>query len=136
MIFIYRLICPIENTVKYIGITKDPRGRIKGHCGESSNKDKKVWIKKLARKKLKPIMVVFDMVEKSKVKQYEAMYINLYNDNGYTLLNIVNNNSRIVRVKNNTIQKTNKKKRQEKSKREVLALNYLKSIKKDRLKKP
>lgn len=55
MEFIYSLTCPIENRVKYIGLTKNPNTRLSQHINNPS-KNVKVWIDYLKASNKLPIM--------------------------------------------------------------------------------
>lgn len=60
---IYSLDCPIDNSVRYIGITsRSPRQRLKEHFFDSkkTNPYKWAWIKSLKRKGLKPAIRVLE----------------------------------------------------------------------------
>jgi len=94
MIFIYTLICPINNVVKYIGITNNRETRLNQHKQEDSKSRKGLWIKMLRKKKKIPIMKVIDMVTEDQKHIMEKYYIKLYIDNGFDLLN-----SKIASVK-------------------------------------
>jgi len=65
--YIYSLNCPIENKIKYIGMSKDPKKRLYSHTSECyfdfldntknrKNQPKIDWIAKLKNEKLKPIV--------------------------------------------------------------------------------
>lgn len=54
---IYKLIDPISNETRYIGLTfNDLKLRLKSHCSEKSKSHKSNWIKKLRSNGLKPII--------------------------------------------------------------------------------
>ena len=134
MIFVYRLICPIEKTVKYIGITSDLNRRFSSHRSEYTSKEKMNWIKSLRKKRLIPKIEIIDMVECSRAKEFELHYINLYISNGFNLLNVINNpkKKKVVKIKVVEIDKS----KLESTKRVQNAKNYLKSIKNNSFKKP
>ena len=49
MNYIYGLVCPIDGTVKYIGVTKDIKARMRIHRTSKANKDVYKWTLKLKR---------------------------------------------------------------------------------------
>ena len=68
MYYIYTLVCPLENRVRYIGQTKSSlQKRLSQHIWESK-KDKKRyshkdnWILKLSRLNLKPIISHIEII--------------------------------------------------------------------------
>lgn len=92
--YIYILICPIENKVKYIGRTIKPEIRLKAHltCSDGSP-EKRNWIKKLKRKKLKPIMEIVDSTFglDMDAENLESEIIEEYNNLGHVLINAKKN---------------------------------------------
>lgn len=57
---LYYLKCPIENIPRYIGITDNPKRRLKKHLNDKKHKNyhKDNWIKKLQENNLLPEMVI------------------------------------------------------------------------------
>ncbi len=78
--YIYALIDPENNIVRYIGKTVVPKFRLSGHISESkiTNTYKSKWIRKLLRKNLKPIFKILKICNLSDFVKYETEYINLY----------------------------------------------------------
>ena len=87
MIFVYTLICPIDNAVKYIGITTNPEVRFDGNLKDPCKNAKTKWIKLLKKKKLSPIMKIIDMVPEKDKFEFEHHYISLYLKHGFSLVN-------------------------------------------------
>ena len=126
MIFVYTLICPVESVVKYIGITKDPEGRLSQHCGDVFHKEKNKWVRFLKKKKLKPVMKIIDMVPEKDKLTWEQHYVQLYKNNGAELLNKITNPKKIVIKRNNS---TIKKEKEIKIKKKIkYPKEYFKSI--------
>lgn len=80
---IYKLIDPITNEVRYIGLTINTlKQRLKSHMSDSSKTHKSFWIRKLREENLKPIIeVVEDNIssyEEACLK--EVYYIDLYKE--------------------------------------------------------
>lgn len=81
MYYIYELICPIENVVKYIGLSKNPQKRYYSHLTEGNwhfsnlmsfngfrklNNRKVEWISNLKKQGLKPLLnIIFEFEIKS-----------------------------------------------------------------------
>lgn len=80
---LYILICPIDNCVRYVGITsKSLKERLKIHIRNRNRKKnyyKENWIQKLKKQNLKPqIKLVADKLSKEKACQMEIDLIALY----------------------------------------------------------
>jgi len=78
---IYKLIDPITNEIRYIGLTINTlKQRLKSHMSENGKSHKIMWVQKLKKNKLKPIIeVVEDNIysyEEACLK--EIHYIDLY----------------------------------------------------------
>lgn len=82
--YIYGLVDPTDNIVKYVGSTINPLARWSEHCNEIPYNTKGDWIKKLRKKGKRPYMVLFKFVYISKSKRMENYYIWLYRE---TVLN-------------------------------------------------
>lgn len=66
MNYIYVLICPIENKIRYVGKSKNPKTRYKQHLKDAEKKQntkKQKWIRELKSKKLYPIIKIIDKEE-------------------------------------------------------------------------
>lgn len=86
--YVYALVCPIENMVKYVGATKNPDLRYKNHLKTSVNKRKGDWIKSLNEKGKTPVMkILFSTNSITDCADKERFYINSYR------LTILNSNS-------------------------------------------
>lgn len=97
--FIYILIDPLTNHVRYVGKANDPKERFKGHMKESlkKNKDDEIiqnhkinWINKLKIKNLSPVLEIVDEVLDSEWRFWETHYISLYKSWGFDLVNLTN----------------------------------------------
>ena len=79
---IYLLICPIENIVRYVGISVDPKERFGVHCSpsqEKENEHKFRWIQKLKKQGLLPeLKVIAEQVEKKEAERREVDLIAYY----------------------------------------------------------
>ena len=78
--YIYILICPVDNTIRYVGVTVTTKSSLKQHMvGHEGILEKIIWINSLKKNKLKPILEVV-AVEKSKdmAHHMEALFIQKY----------------------------------------------------------
>lgn len=86
--YIYLLIDPRDNEVRYVGKTSNPKSRLSGHiteCKKETVKHRRSrWIKSLLRDKLKPIITFVKVCPLSEFEKYEAEYIKLYSSNKLT----------------------------------------------------
>jgi len=88
--FIYCLICPKTNILKYIGKSKDPIERFRKHLSKNSLVDitkKNNWLVSLLRENLIPIMEIIDEVPENEIDYCEKFYIELFKSYGLDLLN-------------------------------------------------
>lgn len=84
---IYELICPIENIVKYVGMSRNPMGRFRSHQkgDEKSTKD----FFKRAKQNGKKVILKIRMwdLEKTEAIQKESEIISYYKGLGLCILN-------------------------------------------------
>ena len=65
-IYIYALVDPRDDQVRYVGQTRQPKTRLIGHSNPCSNKGdgpKQVWIRELLSHNLKPVMKILETLE-------------------------------------------------------------------------
>ena len=73
---LYKLICPIENKIRYIGITNNPNLRLKHHLTCKNNKLKYEWIKRLKGFNQKPIMKIiqkYDTLKEAEIQEQKLI---------------------------------------------------------------
>jgi hypothetical protein len=106
--YIYGLIDPHNNKIKYIGKAKDPHNRFKSHLSKPSTL-LNPWFKKLKSEGKEPILTILEVVEKYNALDIEKEYIKKYKDNN--LYNINNNHKNspehlreIIKNKNKEIE--------------------------------
>lgn len=87
---IYALIDPRSNDIKYIGVTSDPRQRLKSHLSEVGNIRKRRWIRELANEGLKPSMKIIEVVQSTEI-QREVYWIKVLREHGCDLFNAAHN---------------------------------------------
>lgn len=90
--FIYGLIDPRTNQIKYIGKSDNPKKRLKEHISESRKKNKfgtkkENWINKLFSLNLKPKLKIINKVKFEEYNYWEEFYIKEYKNKGAKLLN-------------------------------------------------
>lgn len=91
MPFIYTLIDPTTNEIRYVGKANNPERRLSSHIyqhSDASNPHKHNWIKKLRRQGLRPIMQIVEICADSEWKQREKYWIAKYRKSNHKLLNI------------------------------------------------
>lgn len=78
--YIYGLVDPRNNKIRYIGKTINPKSRMYSHFNEIKyyNTYKSRWIKKILSLKLKPIMKILKICPLEDFEKYEAEYIKIY----------------------------------------------------------
>lgn len=80
--FIYGLYCPLDEQIKYIGKSNDPKGRYRKHLQMCDNNNQKnEWISKLINSGLKPILKILEEVNIEDWKNKEKEYIKNYGSN-------------------------------------------------------
>jgi len=87
---IYYLICPIDNKVRYVGKTKNPKARYKTHIKtlDKTNTPKKAWLENLFSKNLMPKLQIVQTVDNPETaRELEQWHVDLHKE---TTLNIHN----------------------------------------------
>lgn len=86
--YIYGLIDPRNNQIRYIGKTVNPKNRLSGHITESRNLNnihyRAKWIRKLTRLELKPKITFLKVCSLDEFEKYETEYIKIYSNNRLT----------------------------------------------------
>lgn len=84
--YIYALLDPITDEVRYIGKTVNPKYRLQQHIHESKtiNNHRGNWIKSLLREDKKPILKILKICPLSDFEKYETEYIKFYKSNNLT----------------------------------------------------
>jgi hypothetical protein len=88
--FIYALVDPRTDEIRYIGKSDNPKKRLIGHLKPSQLRfcnHKNAWIKSLLQINLKPNLVILEKVSAIEWKQKEQYYIQLYKNKGCNLTN-------------------------------------------------
>ena len=92
MVYIYMLIDPVTNLVRYIGKADNIQIRLKEHIRKSkyTKTHKNNWINSLLEKDLKPIVEVIDMVSDNEWGFWEQFWIDQFKNWGFNLTNMAN----------------------------------------------
>jgi predicted GIY-YIG superfamily endonuclease len=90
MYFVYVLIDPRDDAVRYVGMTNDVYTRFSQHLrGDGNNISKNMWIAELRELNLMVIMRTIETVEtQEEVREREAYWIRHYSSQGSDLLNL------------------------------------------------
>jgi len=89
--FIYILIDPDTNLVRYVGKSNKPKRRYYKHCSRSDKKTHKVnWINKLLNENKKPILEVIDEVPIEEWVFWESYWVSQFKTWGFNLTNNTN----------------------------------------------
>ncbi len=100
MIYIYILLDPRTNEIRYLGKTNDTKERLYGHLYEKGKLGHKYkWIQQLKKNGLKPIIEILDTVPKEEEEFWEKHYISLLKSWGIRLTNFTDggNNPPVIR---------------------------------------
>ena len=87
--YIYILIDPLTNQIRYVGKANDPKKRYLSHKNKSKDKNthKRNWINKVMLKGVYPEIEVIDKVLKSEWKYWEKWWIMYFKSIGADLIN-------------------------------------------------
>lgn len=88
--WVYALVDPRDDEVKYIGLAQDPYVRYKAHANGSQNTSsnaRREWVLSLRSSGLKPVMVLLEKVSVREGRQAEETWIQRCERKGARLLN-------------------------------------------------
>lgn len=86
--FIYALVDPITEQVRYIGKSNNPRKRYNAHLTDTRfSKHKINWIKKLKEQSLVPVLQILEEVSQEIWQERERYWIAFYREHGHNLIN-------------------------------------------------
>jgi len=86
--YIYALVDPITNDIRYIGRTANPKARLRTHLKKDKNQAKSKWVEGLLAKGLTPKMVILDKAYGYEAVRLEDHWIHRMIDEGCDLFNI------------------------------------------------
>jgi len=85
--FIYCLIDPRDQAVRYIGKANDPLERYWNHFNKREHTHKRSWFDNLKKNNCKAILEILDEVPFDEWQFWETFYISLYKSWGFSLCN-------------------------------------------------
>lgn len=89
--FVYSLSDPRNGLVKYIGITKNPKERLRKHLSQKNVTLKNNWVKSLLSNGVTPIMTLVDSsIDRESINEKEKQWIIKYREWGCDLKNMTN----------------------------------------------
>ena len=88
LMFIYVLVDPRTNKIRYVGRAVNTKNRLKGHMHGKDGKHTRNWIEQLKRKGMKPRLLVVEIVSDENWRDAERKWIAYYRANGTRLTNI------------------------------------------------
>ncbi len=88
-VYIYALIDPRNNHVRYIGKAKNPDERYKNHFNSARDRNthKRNWINSVRKDGFRPELLILDEVPQDNWQWWESFYISLYKTYGFNLVN-------------------------------------------------
>jgi group I intron endonuclease len=105
---IYKLIDPLTNETRYIGLTfNDLKQRLRSHCSENSKSHKSNWIKKLKSEGLKPIIesIEDNISSYDECCEREIFYIEKFKLDGHRLTNSATGGNKNKKMSDETRKK-------------------------------
>src|SRR3990167_4036755 len=76
--YIYGLVDPRDERIRYVGKSNNPRARLRAHFREMRNSKpchRTAWLSNLVSNGLKPIIIILDRVSIDEWQQWEQYYI-------------------------------------------------------------
>lgn len=83
--YIYGLVDPGKNEVRYVGRTKDPAKRLRDHCNRKCGWVMWQWVVSIRPEK--PRMIILEECSEEQAEDREHFWINVYKAVGANLLN-------------------------------------------------
>lgn len=80
MIYIYKLIDPKNNEVRYVGKTINIKRRYKQHLYDKRTSHKSSWVQSLRNQKLKPILEILEICNTDNWKEREIYWISQFSN--------------------------------------------------------
>lgn len=78
MAFVYLLQDPRDKTIRYVGVTNNPKRRLSQHKTSPANKKLKTWIDSLKSQNIEPDMLIIDEAKREDALEIEANMIWLF----------------------------------------------------------
>jgi hypothetical protein len=108
-VYIYALIDPRNDHVRYIGKANNPEDRYKDHYNSARDKNthKRNWINNVRKDGLRPELLILDEVSIDNWRYWECFYISLYKTYGFNLVNYTNGGDGLTLSNSGTWKKGN-----------------------------
>lgn len=87
--YIYALVDPRDNAVRYIGKANNPRRRLREHINRPEDSHKGRWINIILGLNIKPSMIILEEVSYENWQVREIYWIEFYRSQGHNLTNIL-----------------------------------------------
>lgn len=84
---VYALRCPLENCVKYVGASSNPKRRLHSHCHSPATGQMQDWLEGLAVKGLRPDLILLAQYDCEWWQDIEREWIWRFINDGHPLLN-------------------------------------------------
>lgn len=98
-IYIYALIDPLTNQVRYIGKSVDPVTRFQAHCNDSVETWRTNWIHSLAKRGARPILLLLDrLADSDDWQSAERAWIAFGRERGWPLTNCTDGGDGVVNL--------------------------------------
>jgi hypothetical protein len=88
--FIYGLVCPISNEIRYIGKSDNPRKRLQEHLDERRRNHRGNWIQSLRAQGLAPTLIILEETDTDLWQECERWHIAAARAQGHRLTNQTN----------------------------------------------
>lgn len=87
--YIYALVDPRDNKIRYVGKANNPKERYKNHINPSRDKNthKRNWLNLVRSLGYKPELLILDHVDIKEWRFWEIFYIDLFKSYGFELVN-------------------------------------------------
>lgn len=89
-VYIYALLCPTTDELRYVGKTVDLTSRYNTHCNDKTNTYRGKWIRSLKMHGHKPVMIVLEQSDSDNWIEAESFYIQYFKSIGCRLTNLTN----------------------------------------------
>lgn len=86
--FIYALVDPLSQAVRYVGYSQNPIARFRGHPTDLCTPGKREWFRALDKKNLEPRLLILESVTLENRSEREGFWINAYRQMGADLFNV------------------------------------------------